>query len=64
MQLLEILLETEMRISTFAWYARVPSPSNVADGPSRGEVAALPKLCMQMDVSSVVSAILATLNGS
>ena len=63
MQLLEILLQTEMNISTFAWYARVPSPSNVADGPSRGDVSALPKLCMQMDVSSAIASILAGLNG-
>ena len=34
--LLDTLLEAEMHSGIFAWYSRVPSPSNPADDPSRG----------------------------
>ena len=34
--LLDILLSREMEAGVYAWYARVPSPSNPADAPSRG----------------------------
>ena len=39
--LIEQLLKVEDVSSCFCWFARNPSPSNPADDPSRGEVAAL-----------------------
>ena len=33
---MDILLSREMEAGVYAWYARVPSPSNPADAPSRG----------------------------
>ena len=33
------LLEEEMKPGVFAWYGRVPSPSNPADEPSRNPIA-------------------------
>ena len=35
--LIDFLLKLEMAVCAAPWYARVPTPSNVADGPSRGE---------------------------
>ena len=64
MVLLEVLLQTEMDISTFAWYARVPSPANPSDGPSRGDLSGVPKLCMQMDVSATAASIFSGLESS
>ena len=37
MALVEVLLQSEHRGSFFPWYARVPSPSNPADSPSRND---------------------------
>ena len=34
--LVEVLLNLEDSHSVLTWIARVPSPSNVSDGPSRG----------------------------
>jgi len=39
--LIDFLLKLEMSSCTTPWYTRVPTPSNVADEPSRGEVAEL-----------------------
>eukprot|EP00435_Cladocopium_sp_Y103_P067862 s777_g30.t1 len=36
--LVEFLLKLEMDASSTPWYARVPTPSNIADEPSRGDV--------------------------
>ena len=36
--LIESLLKLEMATCTTPWYSRVPTPSNIADGPSRGEI--------------------------
>ena len=36
--LVEALLKLEMATYTTPWYSRVPTPSNIADDPSRGEV--------------------------
>ena len=36
--LVEALLKLEMATFTTPWYSRVPTPSNIADEPSRGEV--------------------------
>ena len=36
--LVEFLLKLEMSSSLTPWYSRVPTPSNIADEPSRGEV--------------------------
>ena len=41
MKLVECLLLAEQNLSLFPWYARVPSPSNCADGPSRNDIACL-----------------------
>ena len=35
--LIDRLLTSETNSSCFPWFARVPSPSNPADGPSRGD---------------------------
>ena len=35
------LLEVEDSISVISWFARVPSQSNIADGPSRGSLEGL-----------------------
>ena len=35
--LIEFLLKLEMSSCTTPWYARIPTPSNIADEPSRGE---------------------------
>ena len=39
--LLERLLKLEDSLGLFAWYCRVPSPSNIADNPSRGDTEGL-----------------------
>ena len=39
--LIDFLLKLEMSSCTTPWYTRVPTPSNVADEPSRGDVADL-----------------------
>ena len=36
--LIEALLKLEMATCTTPWYSRVPTPSNIADDPSRGEI--------------------------
>lgn len=41
--LLEVLIAREMSAGISPWYARVPSPSNIADEPSRNECALLKK---------------------
>ena len=39
--LVEFLLKLEMTANVTRWYSRVPSPSNISDEPSRGELEAL-----------------------
>ena len=39
--LIEALLKLEMVTGTTPWYSRVPTPSNIADDPSRGEISDL-----------------------
>ena len=41
-ELISQILMLEDELSLIAWYARVPSSSNVADGPSRGSVGDVP----------------------
>ena len=36
--LVEFMLKLEMSLNVTPWYARVPTPSNPADDPSRGDV--------------------------
>lgn len=36
--LVELLLKLEMAANVTPWYTRVPTPSNIADEPSRGSV--------------------------
>ena len=56
--LVEQLLKVEDISSCFCWFARVPSPSNPADAPSRGEVQALIDNCAPLvDVSETLSVI-------
>ena len=48
----EQVLQTESDASIMPWFARVPSKSNIADDPSRGQVEQLTKLnCVQEHVS-------------
>ena len=42
--LLEVLLGIEMQAGVTAWYQRVPSPSNIADEPSR-------ELCSELSIN-------------
>ena len=39
--LIEFLLKLDMTTNVTPWYSRVPSPSNISDEPSRGEVECL-----------------------
>ena len=39
--LVEFMLKLEMSLNLTPWYARVPTSSNVADEPSRGDVKVL-----------------------
>ena len=45
--LIEALLKLEMSTCTTPWYSRVPTPSNIADDPSRGEICDLVKESVQ-----------------
>ena len=50
--ILEQVLQAESDASIIPWFARVPSKSNIADDPSRGQVEQLTKLnCVQEHVS-------------
>lgn len=61
--LVEQLLKVEDISSCFCWFARVPSPSNPADAPSRGEVQALIDNCVPLvDVSDIVSDCMSALS--
>ena len=54
--LVEQLLSVEDFAACFSWFARVPSPSNPADDPSRGETAELENLGVPfVDVSDIVA---------
>ena len=41
-ELISMLLRLEDELGLISWYARVPSASNIADGPSRGDVEGIP----------------------
>ena len=57
--LIEALLKLEMASCTTPWYSRVPTPSNIADDPSRGEIHELVKNSInQTCVKEVLSDIL------
>jgi len=57
--LIEALLKLEMATCTTPWYSRVPTPSNIADDPSRGEIHELVKNSInQTCVKEVLSDIL------
>ena len=54
------LLRLEDEVGLNAWYARVPSASNIADGPSRNDLSALtikptPKELVALMVKRVLS---------
>ena len=60
--LVEQLLRVQGMASSFCWFARVPSPSNPADDPSRGETESMVRLGIPfVDVSDVVAECLAKL---
>ena len=57
--LLDKLIDVEMCSNSFFWYARVPSPSNVADQPSRFvcaplENAGVPRIAVSDILDSVL----------
>ena len=56
--LLENLLMEEMKCTAYMWYARVPSPSNISDGVSRGDTSLVGPHCIRADVSSALASIL------
>eukprot|EP00438_Fugacium_kawagutii_P028836 Skav229820 [mRNA] locus=scaffold2672:22606:23685:+ [translate_table: standard] len=59
MVLIESLLTLELESKIFPWYARVPSPSNVADGPSRGQIEELLRLgASQIDVTRQIEQVM------
>ena len=39
--MIDFLLKLEMANCTTPWYTRIPTPSNIADNPSRGDVCEL-----------------------
>ena len=58
----EQLLRVEDMASSFCWFARVPSPSNPADDPSRGETKNMVRLGIPfVEVGDVVTECLAKL---
>lgn len=62
MALIESLLLLEVDSNIFPWYARVPSPSNIADAPSRGKTEELMMLgATRIDVEEHVSEVLSKL---
>ena len=42
--LIDLLLKLEMSVCASLWYSRVPTPSNIADEPSRGETSIMVQL--------------------
>ena len=61
--LVEQLLRVEDMASSSCWFARVPSPSNPADAPSRGETESMVQLGIPfVDVCDIVAECLTTLN--
>ena len=58
MQLLEELLSEEMRCSSYIWFARVPSPSNPSDGPSRGDLSMVEPHCSRVAISGALASIM------
>ena len=47
--ILRSILQLEDNVKALAWYTRVPSPSNIADDPSRNECSFLKSLKCQED---------------
>ena len=58
--LLEKLIDVENRTNAFFWFSRVPSPSNISDGPSRGSCQSLiDRNVDRVNVEDLVASILA-----
>ena len=58
--ILKKILKLEDAVKVLAWYTRVPSPSNIADDPSRGECEFLKSLkCLEskVDVDGMLQGI-------
>ena len=61
-QLISFLLKLEMAVCSSPWYARVPTPSNNSDEPSRGCTQTLANLgAVQFDVETVLKQIMEVL---
>ena len=60
--LIEFLLKLEMASCTTPWYARIPTPSNIADEPSRGSIqnllqAAVPRTSVNEGLQEIMLAL-------
>ncbi len=58
--ILEAILKLEDDVKALAWYARVPSPSNIADDPSRHACAFLRSLkCLEdkLDMGVIMASL-------
>ena len=62
--LIDFLLKLEMAVCAAPWYARAPTPSNVADGPSRGETDFLRRGVRQSHVQVELDQIMEVLKES
>eukprot|EP00435_Cladocopium_sp_Y103_P055104 s1350_g18.t1 len=61
--LVGFLLKLEMATSSSPWYSRVPTPSNIADDPSRGDCALLlSEGVMQIDPTGELQQVMEVLN--
>ena len=67
-ELIASILHLEDELSLVAWYARVPSISNIADGPSRGTledipVKPLPSALVEVAVSQCLGKLVGNATG-
>ena len=61
-RLISFLLKLEMSVCAFPWYARVPSPSNISDDPSRGDTSFLTSMgARQIETEIVLKQIMEVL---
>ena len=60
--LINFLLKLEMAVCASPWYSRVPTPSNISDEPSRGEIRTLSDMgAHQSDAETVPNQIMEVL---
>ena len=61
-RLISFLLKLEMSVCASPWYARVPSPSNISDDPSRGATSFLTSLgARQVEAEVVLNQVMEVL---